>query len=712
MSIQKDYLERVYAGWLGKIIGVRYGAPIEGWTYERIRKTYGILDSYVVDYKTFAADDDTNGPIFFLRAIEDYGLDATVEQMGLTWLNYAPYEHGFYWWGGYGKSTEHTAYLNLRAGITAPRSGSVEQNGEAVAEQIGGQIFIDVWGLIAPGNPKLAAEYAGKMASVSHGGNGIYGGQFIAACIACAFTESDMQKIIAAGLSVIPGDCEYRRMADSVIGFWKEKPENWEAAFKYVCDNFGYDRYPGNCHIIPNSAVIILSMLYGENDFDKTLNICNMCGWDTDCNVANVGTVMGVLVGLEGIDYKRWREPINDFLAASGVMGSMNIMDIPDNAAYIAGLGYKLAGETPPAEAADIINGKAARFHFELPGSTHGFQVSLESGGKVDYRIYNSDERAASGKRSLKLVVPSFSLRNEDAQGIRLFHKTYYESADFSDSRYDPAFSPIFYPGQSISCKVCCDVNISQEIKANLFAYDANSGKLIEGPAADIGEDFTELSLTVPRMEGACISQVGVIFRAVYRAMSGSLCCWIDDFDITGVPDYTVDFSKERMDVWNRGHQEVSQFTRLKGIWYLENDILNGSCSDYGEAYTGDVGFRDYSFTASVRPKLGGWHGINFRVQGAVRSYAAVLSEGNKLRLMKNENGYRSLCEVDYIWEHGGCYRLTVRANGNELAVMDNGRELIRYTDTDRPYLNGSVGVSLRDGSRCQYADFAVKGIK
>lgn len=124
--IPDNYMEKLYAGWLGKLIGVRFGAPIEGWSYEQIEKTYGEVEDYLVDYREFAADDDSNGPMFFLRALEDYGLNATAEEMGLTWLNYAPYEHGFYWWGGYGNSTEHTAYLNLRSGIPAPRSGSVE----------------------------------------------------------------------------------------------------------------------------------------------------------------------------------------------------------------------------------------------------------------------------------------------------------------------------------------------------------------------------------------------------------------------------------------------------------------------------------------------------------------------------------------------------------------------------------------------------------
>ena len=120
--IPENYMEKLYAGLLGKTIGVRLGAPIEGWSYERIKKVFGEIDGYLVDYRDFAADDDTNGPVFFIRALEDYTYtsDITAEQIGLTLLNYAPYEHGFFWWGGYGKSTEHTAYLNLRNGIMAP----------------------------------------------------------------------------------------------------------------------------------------------------------------------------------------------------------------------------------------------------------------------------------------------------------------------------------------------------------------------------------------------------------------------------------------------------------------------------------------------------------------------------------------------------------------------------------------------------------------
>ena len=154
MKIAENYMEKVYAGWLGKIIGIRLGAPIEGWTYQRIRDVFGEVWSYPANYKNFAADDDSNGPLFFIRALEDCKdlNNFSYHEVANALLNYAPYEHGFFWWGGYGISTEHTAYLNLRNGITAPRSGSIEQNGSTMAEQIGGQIFIDSWGLVSPNN--------------------------------------------------------------------------------------------------------------------------------------------------------------------------------------------------------------------------------------------------------------------------------------------------------------------------------------------------------------------------------------------------------------------------------------------------------------------------------------------------------------------------------------------------------------------------------
>jgi len=135
-QLNENTLERIYAGWLGKVIGIRMGAPVEGWSSEEIQKKYGELWDYPVDYGNFAADDDSNGPVFLVRALEQVepGRKLTAQDVAEALLNYAPYEHGFFWWGGYGLSTEHTAYLNLRQGIPAPLSGSIQKNGKTMAE--------------------------------------------------------------------------------------------------------------------------------------------------------------------------------------------------------------------------------------------------------------------------------------------------------------------------------------------------------------------------------------------------------------------------------------------------------------------------------------------------------------------------------------------------------------------------------------------------
>ncbi len=98
--MKQEYIEKIYAGWLAKIIGIRLGAPIEGWTYEKIKNLYDELYHYPVDYKEFAADDDSNGPLFFLRALEDgrHGFDLKAQDVaealllvGRLWGIYGAY---------------------------------------------------------------------------------------------------------------------------------------------------------------------------------------------------------------------------------------------------------------------------------------------------------------------------------------------------------------------------------------------------------------------------------------------------------------------------------------------------------------------------------------------------------------------------------------------------------------------------------------------
>jgi ADP-ribosylglycohydrolase len=89
----KNYKERVYAGVLGKMMGVYLGRPVENWGYEVISQRFGEVDTYIHDLvgvPLVVTDDDLAGMFTFLRALQDHHFpyNITPAQIGQTWLNY------------------------------------------------------------------------------------------------------------------------------------------------------------------------------------------------------------------------------------------------------------------------------------------------------------------------------------------------------------------------------------------------------------------------------------------------------------------------------------------------------------------------------------------------------------------------------------------------------------------------------------------------
>lgn len=691
--LQKD-LEKIYSGWLGKNIGIRLGAPIEGWTSQQIIDTFGEFSRYLPGEGEFAADDDANGPLFFIRALEDKPEKEPLQasHVGEALLNYAPFEHGFFWWGGYGISTEHTAYLNLRNGIPAPRSGSIAQNGRTVAEQIGGQIFIDCWGLVNPGNPDRAAAMAKEAASVTHDGEGILGGIFLAACVAQAFREDSVEKVLEKGLSYLPEDSQYRKTVEAVWEFYKKEPNDWKACRDYVQAHFGYHLYPGACHIIPNCAVVALGLLYGQGDFEKSIVITNLCGWDTDCNVGNVGCILGVLVGEQGIA-DHWKEPIHDLLISSSVLGSLNITDIPYGAAYMGALACRLNGEEPPAAFAPVFQNRLHSCHFEYPGSTHS--IRIQGPKTMSSRLWNTDETAFSGNRCLQFAACSIG----GGDTLQLFQKTYYEPADFRDSRYDPAFSPLVYPGMKLHAALRWK-NFQEkdvQLRARLFAVDLHTGEKITGESQLLSGEWQQLSWVLPAGDGL-ISRIGVELDVVSgRRDTFALSGYLDDLYWEGEPSYILDFSKEKEEVWTAVHREISQFTRYKGLLYLEEGMLHLSCGDEGAAYTGRYDWKDYSAAFTITPITGEHHLVNIRVQGAQRCYAAGSLPNGRFAILKKNGSYVVLAETSFRWEAGKTYTITLECKGETITASVDDVSL--SVKDPAGWIKGCLGISVIEGS-------------
>ena len=675
-NLPHDYANRVYAGWLGKCIGVRFGAPLEGWTYQEIRDTLGEVSDFLPlpPGKLFKPDDDTALPMLLIQSLADYGPEVTTVQLGETWLNYLADQRGTLWWGGYGVSTEHTAYLNLASNVPAPLSGSIAMNGADIAEQIGGQIFSDIWGLVAPNNPELAAEYAAKAASVSHDGNGIYGGQFVAGLVSAAFSERDPRRLVEIGLSLIPADCEYARVVTAVLNFHHKHPDDWHAAYRFILNNFGYDRYPGEVHIIPNAGIVVMALLYSNSDFSRAIQIANMGGWDTDCNVGNVGAIMGVAVGLNGIASK-WREPMDDLLIATGLIGSRNLWTIPACTDLFCRLGCKIAGEKSES---------LPRLHFRYPDATQGFQMRGEKG-----RIM----ALAEDNGRLRATVRKLNKKGE----VRLFVKTSIRPDELSANYYGASFSPQIYPGQTMRARLFLPDDAPEQLRAGLFVHDGNSGQNHQAITQPLTPGkWHDLSFKIPKLHNTLLNEAGLVLRNLGAPWTGNI--FLEWLDWGGTPAFSNDFALEKPE-----YGAISQWTFLRGWWRLEDGVYHGSGAGINESYTGSVDWQDYELTVRLQPLLGQHHLILARVQGARRSYAAGLGPDGKLGLYKNDGGYRVVTAVPFPWQHGQSYDLTLRVQGRQLTVAV-GNVRINWIDDNAPYLNGQIGLANFAGCHTAYA--------
>lgn len=683
-----EIFERIYSGFIGKAIGVRLGAPVEPtiWSYDRIRDTYGEVTEYLRDFKNFAADDDTNGPVYFIRALRDYGLGATAEDVGKTWLNYAAEEHGMYWWGGFGNSTEHTAYQNLRAGIPAPQSGSIAQNGTTVAEQIGGQIFIDSWGWIHPGEPEKAADASARAASVAHDGEGLNGARFCAAAIAQAFVAKSIEEIIEIGLSTIPASSLYARVARAVLAFHKDNPGDWRACRDMLTAEWGYDRYPGVCHIIPNAGVVFMALIYGQGDLPRTAEIATMAGWDTDCNAGNAGAIVGTFQRVQP-GWDKYRKPINDFVVASGVTGTINVVDIPSFARELSVLALRLQGKEPPALWVEDFERRGVRFDFDAPGATHAFRT--EPFNQIAVKASN-ERHTDEAKGSLEILLD----RLERGQGGRIFWKPFYRRSDFDDERYRPMFTPLADDGQTVRFKLRLDPwNGDGHLRVAPYIRRAMTGTIEETGAWHVpsSEGWQDYEFTIPDGKGEAIDEIGILVEYFGRLkFLGRL--FLSEFSVSGKGRTVIDPAKEVLE-WGG----ITRFTWNRGHWSLQQGRIHAHTASDADAWTGNAYLRDVSVNADLRPLSGASHLVVARAQGTSRFYAGGFQNGEAVILAEN-HGTTILARTPFKAEYGRDYQVNLTVTGDRLALSIDGSPVLEAEDQTFGY--GMAGLRMASAGR------------
>jgi len=286
--------DKVRGGWAGQMIGVAYGGPTE------FRSNGRILEGEIAWTPEQVADtidqDDLYVEMTFAQVMDSVGLEATTEQYGEMFRD-SEYR---LWHANAG------ARRNLNRGIASPDSGHPTYN--IHANDIDFQIESDFIGLMTPGLPQAANEYADRVGRVMNYGDGLYGGMFVSGMYAAAFFEGSPRRVVQEGLKSIPADSGYGQVIADVLAWHAEHPTDWKTTWTLLEEKWDRDDMcpegalrPFNIDARLNGAYIVLGLLYGEGDFARTLEISTRAGQDSDCNPSSAAGILGVILGYEGI---------------------------------------------------------------------------------------------------------------------------------------------------------------------------------------------------------------------------------------------------------------------------------------------------------------------------------------------------------------------------------------------------------------------------
>ena len=685
MNDRPEHAAKIYAGVLGKIIGVYLGRPVEGWPYEQIRSRFGEVNRFVhadLRLPLIVADDDLSGCFGFFRALADQGYrrDIGAADFGDAWLNAIIEDRTILWWGGFGRSSEHTAYLRLKAGQRAPLSGSIALNGEMLATQIGAQIFTDAFALMSPGDPEQASALIRAAASVSHDGIALDCAAHLGALQALAFTEHSLDALFAAAAPYVRND-ELRQLIDDVRALCARE-RDWRRARDWLQQHHGYGVHLGPCPIQTNHAAVLLALLLGGDDFARSLSIAASAGWDTDCNAGSVGCLNGVRLGLGAIP-SDWRDEVADRLLVVTAEGGSCLRDALLETRDILRARAAFAGE-------GAARAEMPRFAFELPGARQGFapcpRAPADDG---NIQVQGQDD-------------PGLCLRLDLAAGQRARVSTAV-FLDFDElvDHFGTHASPTLYATQEVQFGIHAPQRLAGEslsLRPYTLYYDAaDEVQTLFGDEQTLRPGTNEWRWRIPKNGGMPLFRLGLEFRAE-RSLACELC--LQSVDWRGAP---ADFQQQGMlmsSIWNlqpRWSRAWVSAAKEFAPDFSETYCVSHSGQD-GLVTMGTRDWRDYAVESRLRFSLHEVGGLVLRARGLRRYYAALFCGGDRLAIVAQQDAERHIlaeCTFAYRKEHP--YALRFAALGERLTLLVDGRLLLEAQDGR--YDGGGAGFLIERGT-------------
>ena len=126
--------------------------------------------------------------------------------------------------------------------------------------------------------------------------------------LAWAAVCQDMEEVIRAGLNEIPVTS---RLYESVIQVitWEQEGKTYDEVISEIFQIYDEKNVHHWDHTISNAMIVAAALLYGDGDFARSICYAVQIGFDTDCNGATVGSIVGMMKGYEQIP-DEWIKPL------------------------------------------------------------------------------------------------------------------------------------------------------------------------------------------------------------------------------------------------------------------------------------------------------------------------------------------------------------------------------------------------------------------
>jgi hypothetical protein len=283
-------LDRIHGGWVGTLIGGLEGLPHEFKYREQPRDT---LPEFTFLANGARSDDDNDFEwphLWFM------------DQEGVLKL---PYARIVEIWKANMNSGIWVANKRARElmdqGVMPPETGSVARNPHAWYN-LSGQFCVESYGLIAPGMPQTAAEIGLHYARIAVSEEPLQATQFWTSLIALsALDEGSIEAAMQQALGAVDPKSSMAEVVADARQAFHAHPDDWKAARQAIHEKWRKQRKWNDNSTPVNGAAVCLALLYGGDDFYRTLQLAMALGYDADCNAATAGTVAGARLGFQHI---------------------------------------------------------------------------------------------------------------------------------------------------------------------------------------------------------------------------------------------------------------------------------------------------------------------------------------------------------------------------------------------------------------------------